>query len=141
MTDFHASGEAVPIESIEQLVDEFHLAAKPRDHWRIGTEYEKIAVDAATGSAVPFSGPDGIETLMRELVDRFGWEPEDEENGRSARAQPRSRPASPSSRAARSSFPASNARASTARIASYPACAELIEVGAIRIDAVLPDSG
>ena len=45
MTDFRASGEAAPIESIDQLVEEFHLAGKPRERWTIGTEYEKLAVD------------------------------------------------------------------------------------------------
>jgi len=81
MTDFRASGEAAPIESIDQLVDEFHQAAKPRERWTIGTEYEKLAVDPRTGKAVPFSGARGIETLLRELAERFTWEPQ-EENGR-----------------------------------------------------------
>jgi glutamate--cysteine ligase len=81
MTDFRASGEAVPIESIEQLVDEFHAAAKPRERWLIGTEYEKLAVDPRSGRAAPFSGPHGIEVLLRELAERFGWEPS-EEDGR-----------------------------------------------------------
>jgi glutamate--cysteine ligase len=81
MTDFRASGEAAPIESIDQLVEEFHLAGKPRERWTIGTEYEKLAVDPRTGQAVPFSGRRGIETLLRDLSDRFGWEPQ-EENGR-----------------------------------------------------------
>jgi glutamate--cysteine ligase len=47
----------------------------------IGTEYEKVVVDRATGRAAPFSGPRGIETLLRELARRYGWEPR-EENGR-----------------------------------------------------------
>ena len=81
MTDFRASGEAVSIDSIDQLVEEFHLAAKPRDRWLIGTEYEKLAVDPRTGRAAPFSGSRGIETLLRELAERFGWTPT-EENGR-----------------------------------------------------------
>jgi glutamate--cysteine ligase len=81
MTDFRESGEAAPIESIDQLVDEFHQAGKPRDRWTIGTEYEKLAVDPRTGRAVGFSGARGIETLLRELAERFGWEPQ-EESGR-----------------------------------------------------------
>jgi glutamate--cysteine ligase len=81
MTDFRESGEAAPIESIDQLVDEFHQAGKPRDRWTIGTEYEKLAVDPATGQAIGFSGARGIETLLRELAERFDWEPQ-EENGR-----------------------------------------------------------
>jgi glutamate--cysteine ligase len=81
MTDFRASGEAVPIESVDQLVEEFHRAGKPRDDWAIGTEYEKLAVEPRTGRALPFSGPRGIERILVELAERFGWEPK-EENGR-----------------------------------------------------------
>ncbi len=69
------------VDTKEDLIRYFETGAKPREQWRVGTEYEKIAVDAATGKAVPYSGPDGVETMMRELIDRFGWEPEDEEKG------------------------------------------------------------
>ena len=69
------------VDTKEDLIRYFESGAKPRERWRVGTEYEKIAVDAATGKAVPYSGPDGVETMMRELIDRFGWEPEDEEHG------------------------------------------------------------
>src|SRR5438477_9854755 len=79
MTDFRASAQAVPIESIAQLVEQFHLAGKPRDRWRIGTEYEKVAVERATGKAAPFSGPRGIEAVLRALAERYGWEPKEEE--------------------------------------------------------------
>jgi glutamate--cysteine ligase len=79
MTDFRASAHSVPIERTEQLVAEFHAAAKPRAQWKIGTEYEKLVVDARTGKAAPFDGPRGIERLLRALADRFGWEPRDEE--------------------------------------------------------------
>jgi len=81
MTDFHASADAVLIESIEQLVEQFHRAGKPRDEWRIGTEYEKVAVERATGRAAPFSGARGIERVLRELAERYDWEPK-EEDGR-----------------------------------------------------------
>src|SRR2546422_1011032 len=81
MTDFRASAEPVPIESIEQLVEQFHLAGKPRERWKVGAEYEKLAVDRRTGRATPFSGPRGIEAILRALAERFGWEPE-EEDGR-----------------------------------------------------------
>jgi glutamate--cysteine ligase len=79
MTDFRASAHSMPIERIEQLVAQFHDAGKPRANWKIGTEYEKLAVDARTGKAAPFTGPHGIERLLRLLAERFGWEPRDEE--------------------------------------------------------------
>src|SRR3989442_2801203 len=81
MTDFRQSDRAVPIESVEQLVEQLHRAGKPAARWAIGTEYEKVVVDRATGRAAPFSGRRGIETVLRTLAERFGWEPK-EENGR-----------------------------------------------------------
>src|SRR5271165_82156 len=62
----------------EELIRYFQSGAKPRAQWRVGTESEKIAVDGRSGRALPFSGPHGIESLLKGLADRFGWEPEDE---------------------------------------------------------------
>ena len=81
MTDFRQTAHAPRIESVDQLVERMHAAGKPRDKWRVGTEYEKPAVERATGRAVPFSGPRGIETVLRMLAERFGWSPT-EESGR-----------------------------------------------------------
>src|SRR5438128_3268206 len=81
MTDFRQSDRAVAIESVEQLVEQLHVAGKPPARWAIGTEYEKVVVDRATGRAAPFSGRRGIETVLRTLAERFGWEAK-EENGR-----------------------------------------------------------
>jgi len=81
MTDFQSSADSQPIESIDQLVAEIHDAAKPRSSWRIGTEYEKLAVEPSTGRAMSFSGPAGIESVLRALADEFDWEPK-EESGR-----------------------------------------------------------
>jgi glutamate--cysteine ligase len=78
MTDFQSSLHVTPIESVEQLVEGFHAGAKPRGAWRIGTEYEKLAVDSRTGRAIPFSGEGGIESILCRLVERFGWEPKEE---------------------------------------------------------------
>src|SRR5689334_10172926 len=81
MTDFRASAEAVQINGIRQLVDAFDRAGKPRAQWRIGVEHEKIGVERASGRAVSFSGPRGIERLLIELSERYGWQ-RVEENGR-----------------------------------------------------------
>src|SRR5579885_216608 len=69
------------LESKEQLVRYFETGAKPRSEWRVGSEYEKIAVSAHDGRALPFSGPGGVEEIMRRLVERYAYEPE-EEHGR-----------------------------------------------------------
>lgn len=70
--------DALPIESLDQLIEHFERGSKPREEFRIGTEYEKIAVDRATGEAIPFSGDRGVERVLRDLADRFGWEPQEE---------------------------------------------------------------
>ncbi|MBY0275152.1 glutamate--cysteine ligase [Candidatus Binatia bacterium] len=71
--------DAAPIESIEQLLEHFERGSKPRSEFRIGTEYEKAAVDRRTGAAIPFSGPRGVESVLRKLADHYGWEPHEEE--------------------------------------------------------------
>ena len=81
MTDFKAHSDSPLIDSVDQLVEQFHRAAKPRERWRIGTEWEKPVVDRETGRAAPFSGPRGIEALLRGIAERTDWTPK-EENGR-----------------------------------------------------------
>jgi glutamate--cysteine ligase len=66
---------AVFIERREQLVEYFETGCKPEADWRIGTEYEKVAVRRADACAVPFSGSRGIERLLTELATRYGWVP------------------------------------------------------------------
>ncbi|HZO83027.1 MAG TPA: glutamate--cysteine ligase [Candidatus Binataceae bacterium] len=70
-----------PIESRQQLIDYFASGAKPRERWRVGTEYEKVIVSARDGRALPFSGPNGVEEILRRLAARYGYEPV-KENGR-----------------------------------------------------------
>lgn len=66
---------AVEIQHRDQLIEFFTTSAKPAPRWRIGTEYEKVAVQLTDGRAVPFSGSNGIERLLRELSERYAWEP------------------------------------------------------------------
>ena len=82
MSDYIAdeSGpDAAPIESFDQLVEHFERGGKPRDEWRVGTEYEKAAVNLETGEAIPFSGDRGVEAVLRQLTERYDWEPQEEE--------------------------------------------------------------
>jgi glutamate--cysteine ligase len=67
------------IEKKEELEAFFHHAGKPRERWRVGTEYEKVGIDRNTAKAIPYSGPRGVEFILRELIDRFGWEPEEQD--------------------------------------------------------------
>jgi glutamate--cysteine ligase len=61
------------------LIQYFESGAKPRAAWRVGTEYEKIAVSARDGRALPYSGVGGVEHLLKLLAERFGYEPLEEE--------------------------------------------------------------
>ena len=67
------------IEKKDQLVAYFHDSGKPRERWRIGTEYEKVAVDRNSVKAIPYFGPRGVAFILRELVERYGWEPEEQD--------------------------------------------------------------
>jgi glutamate--cysteine ligase len=67
------------IEKEEELEAYFHDAGKPRDRWRVGTEYEKVGIDKGSARAIPYSGRRGVEFILRELIERFGWEPEEQD--------------------------------------------------------------
>ncbi|HEY3154929.1 MAG TPA: glutamate--cysteine ligase [Candidatus Binatia bacterium] len=67
------------IEKSTELEAYFHNAGKPFDRWRVGTEYEKVGIDRNTGQAIPYYGKRGVEHILRELIERFGWEPEEQD--------------------------------------------------------------
>ncbi len=67
------------VEKKEDLVRYFESGAKPRSEWRVGSEYEKIAVSSEDGKALPFSGSRGVEAILKWMADRYGYEPETEE--------------------------------------------------------------
>ena len=67
------------IEKNHELEAYFHNAGKPREQWRVGTEYEKVGIDRSTGKAIPYFGPRGVDRILRELMDRYGWEPEEQD--------------------------------------------------------------
>ncbi len=69
------TGVAEEIRHRDQLLAYFTAAEKPRERWRIGTEYEKVAVRVSDGHAVPFLGPHGIEALLGRMAERYGWKP------------------------------------------------------------------
>jgi len=64
-----------PVSRRDALIEYFASGAKPRTEWRVGTEYEKVAVDRRTGRAARYFGPRGIEAILRRLADKFGWTP------------------------------------------------------------------
>lgn len=67
------------IEDRAQLTEYFFHAAKPREEWRIGTEYEMLGVSRRSGRAARYAGPRGIERILHRLADSLEWEPQEEE--------------------------------------------------------------
>ena len=67
------------IEKHDELEAYFQEAGKPRERWRVGTEYEKVGIDRNTGQAIPYFGARGVEFILRELIERFGWQPEEQD--------------------------------------------------------------
>ncbi len=67
------------IEKNHELEAYFHNAGKPPEQWRVGTEYEKVGIDRSTGKAIPYFGPRGVDRILRELIDRYGWQPEEQD--------------------------------------------------------------
>lgn len=57
------------------LVHYFHDGAKPREQWRVGAEFEKFAVERATGRPLSYDEPGGVRDILHALADRFGWTP------------------------------------------------------------------
>jgi glutamate--cysteine ligase len=78
------------IESKEDLIRYFADGAKPRQSWRVGTEYESIAVSSRNGAALPYSGAHGVERMLRTLAERFSYEVAEEEGRALALVGPRS---------------------------------------------------
>ena len=58
------TGTSPEITKRDQLIESFVHSAKPREQWRVGTEYEKVAVRRSDGRAVPYSGPRGIRKRL-----------------------------------------------------------------------------
>jgi glutamate--cysteine ligase len=67
------------IEKKEELEGYFHDAGKTPERWRVGTEYEKVGIDRTTGKAIPYFGPRGVDKILRELIERYGWQPEEQD--------------------------------------------------------------
>lgn len=74
------SEDSQVIEKKSDLVDLFYGAGKPREAWRIGTEYETIGVSKQSGRAVRYLGKNGVEALLKRLAGISGWEPQIEGN-------------------------------------------------------------
>ena len=62
------------ITSKAQMIEHLAEGSKPRDHWRVGTEHEKIGFSTADNLPLPYDGPCSILAML-EGLQRFDWEP------------------------------------------------------------------
>jgi len=67
------------IRSTRELEEFFHNSGKPRSKWRVGTEYEKIGIRRDSAKAISYSGPGGVEAILKALIEEYNWEPIEEE--------------------------------------------------------------
>ncbi len=72
MTAAHSDDLQQPIRHLGQLRDFLLNGARPRRHWGVGAEMEKLVVDAETGEAASFAR---IETLLERLAVSEAWQP------------------------------------------------------------------
>ncbi len=71
---------SAPLRGLEDLLDEFARAEKPREAWRVGVESEKFGVVRATGRPLAYAGEASVETLFARLAP-LGWTAESERPG------------------------------------------------------------
>ncbi len=67
------------IRKKEELEEFFHSSGKPRRQWRVGTEYEKVGIERGSAKAIPYSGPRGVEAILKALSEEYDWQPQEEE--------------------------------------------------------------
>jgi glutamate--cysteine ligase len=77
-----------PIRGLDDLLQPFYEAEKPRARWRVGAEAEKFGVLRAGEDGgdedfrpLPFEGPRSVQWIFEQLVQRHGWFEEREYEG------------------------------------------------------------
>jgi len=67
-----------PVQGEEDLLDTFRSGLRSPTSWGVGLEYERLGLFRADATAIPYSGDRGVERILREMTERFGWEAETE---------------------------------------------------------------
>jgi glutamate--cysteine ligase len=62
----------MPLESLKAF---FLEGQKHPNDLQIGVEWEKLGVYRESGKAIAYSGPRGVEQILKELARRYAWEP------------------------------------------------------------------
>jgi len=64
-----------PLSSQRELVAFLRAGETPRSAWRIGTEHEKIGLQAPSLRPIPYEGERGIGALLAAMQQAGGWQP------------------------------------------------------------------
>jgi len=67
------------ITNLNQLTQYFEKQRKSVDDLKVGVEIEKLGVFSRDGKAVPYYDEGGIESLLRLMNEKYGWEIIDED--------------------------------------------------------------
>ena len=63
------------VESVDDLVAFLRAGEKSPEHWRVGTEHEKIGLHGANRSPAEYVGDCGSGVLLKRIADCAVWEP------------------------------------------------------------------
>lgn len=63
-----------PASHFEFMLDYLRPYQKPENEFLVGIEAEFVGVDASSGSAIPYEGSGGVESVLIGLSRNFGWE-------------------------------------------------------------------
>lgn len=74
MSTYLGAKKANRLLSLDDLPRYFETHAKPASRHLIGLEWELFGVAPATGEALPYQGPAGIEAALKALAEHFGYE-------------------------------------------------------------------
>jgi glutamate--cysteine ligase len=67
--------KTIPVESKQDLVEYLEAGNKPAEQWKLGTEHEKFGYTLDDLRPLPFEGERGIERILGDLAEQFGWQP------------------------------------------------------------------
>ena len=68
------------VENKDQLIQYLEDGCKPKNLWKIGTEHEKFGFKKSNLTPLPYKGSCSILSVLKGLIDTFGWKPIEENN-------------------------------------------------------------
>ena len=68
------------VENKDQLIQYLEDGCKPKNLWTIGTEHEKFGFKKNNLTPLPYKGSCSILSVLKGLIDTFGWKPIEENN-------------------------------------------------------------